>query len=112
MSSLKRYEGYLLTDHSQGPGLNQRYPNQLKVEEATLWCGHCGTPFIKNLNRERPREYCRLCDIYMCDCCAAATKQPVYIHRSIKEIIEIVRRGQFTVSGSLSNPLLIPVFTP
>lgn len=109
MLSLKRFEGYLLTDHSQGPGLNQRYPNEKLVEEATIGCVHCGVVFVKNPDRERPREFCRTCDRYMCDPCARASKQPDYVHRSFVDIANLIMSGNYRLEGSLSCPILIPI---
>src|SRR5208282_5197807 len=83
MSSLKRHEGWLFVDHSASPGLTEAQarfmgydPEQClegKIfENATLTCSHCGNAYIKNPDRTRDREYCRLCDHYICDFCGIA----------------------------------------
>jgi len=109
MSSLQRFEGYLLTDHSNGPGCPEMgYPGGVKVEEKTMWCSHCSAVVILNPERVRTREYCRKCDNYICDNCASAAALPDYVHRSIKEICDLVQSGKYTLTGSLSNPVLIP----
>ena len=36
-------------------------------ECATVTCCHCGVIVILNPDRERPRNYCRKCDNYVCD---------------------------------------------
>lgn len=119
MPSLKRFEGYLLTDHSQGPGLQfysptaaglLQYPQETKVEQATLWCCHCSACFLPNPDRDRQREYCRTCDNYLCDCCARTAKKPDYFHRSFHDIAEMVKSGRWTIVGPLSDQNLIPNF--
>lgn len=86
MSSLRRHEGYLLIDNSNGPGVSQAELDALprknsavpvtagecrKSEVATYTCSHCHTIIIVNNLRERPRAYCRKCDHYICDWCGA-----------------------------------------
>lgn len=119
MSSLKRFEGYLLTDHSQGPGMQFYshtvhspiyYPKETKIEQATLWCKHCSASFLPNPDRERQRAYCRTCDAYMCDPCAHTAKKPDYVHRTIYDIMEMVRSGRWQIVGPLSDQNLIPTF--
>lgn len=100
----------MLTEHL-GPGFG-RYPAEKRVEEATLGCPHCGTCVVKNPLRQRPREYCRHCDRYICDFCYPVTQQAGYIHRSFAEIADLVRSGRFTLSGPMSNPILIPTSPP
>lgn len=91
MSSLKRHEGYLLVDHSASPGLPEDVARMMgydpalcregKVfEAATLTCKHCGNAWNKNPFRTRAREYCRLCDHYICDGCHELRSRPDYVH--------------------------------
>lgn len=116
MSSLKRFEGVLLTEHF-GPGVQFYsqtlqnvlcYPAELRVEQATLWCGHCSTCFLPNPDRDRPREYCRSCDAYLCDPCARTACKPDYIHRSFKQIRDLIASGKWTLVGPVSDQNLIP----
>lgn len=77
MTSKKSHEGYLLIDNSAGPGVpDEMIPEKYswlrgtgrgKVELAVLTCAHCHDQLIKNPTRERPRNYCRKCDHYICD---------------------------------------------
>lgn len=109
MPSLKRFEGYLQTDHRAGPGIpGLGLPHGQMVEVATMTCCHCATPTIPNPNRTRPREYCRSCDRYLCDFCARTASRAGYIHRSFNEILDLVSSGRFTISGPMSDPLLTP----
>lgn len=119
MSSKARFEGYLLTDHSQGPGVafySQTanspliYRAETKVEQATLWCCHCSACFLPNPDRDRQREYCRYCDNYLCDPCARTAKKADYIHRSFHDIAAMVKSGRWTIVGSISDQNLIPTF--
>ena len=84
MSSLKRHEGYLLIDNSNGPGVSQQQLAQLphkgeafavpegrKFECAFITCKHCRVTMLKNPERKRDRAYCAKCDHYICDRCAA-----------------------------------------
>lgn len=97
MSSLKRHEGYLVVDHSASPGLTPEQARQMGydpthagegkvLEQATLTCMHCKTPYLKNYFRERPREYCRKCDHYICDPCAYVASLPDYVHHTFEKV--------------------------
>lgn len=111
MASLKRFEGYLMTDHRAGPGIPQLgLPDEKLIEVATLWCCHCSACFVPNPDRDRAREYCRRCDNYLCDCCARTAKKPDYIHRSFHDIAAMVKSGRYHIVGPLSDQCLIPNF--
>lgn len=105
MSSLKRFEGYLLTDHraTHLPGYSGIQ------EEATIGCCHCGGVYVKRPEFDGSRCYCKKCDRYVCNPCARQMVTPDYLHRSFAELADLVRSGKFTLSGSLSNPVLTPV---
>jgi hypothetical protein len=88
MPSLKRREGYLLIDNSSGPGVSEDQlaklphkqtlvpvPEGKKFEAALLTCHHCHIQMIRNPARVRERAYCRKCDHYICDKCAAVAWQ-------------------------------------
>jgi hypothetical protein len=93
VKSLKRHEGWLLLDHSASPGIPADVARKIgldpklvsegkKAEIATITCRHCGSAFVKNPDRKRPRYYCRLCDHYLCDACKAESLMPGYTHRT------------------------------
>lgn len=105
MSSLKRFEGYLLTDHRATclPGFSGL------IEEATIGCSHCGGVFVKRPEFDGHRCYCRKCDRYVCNPCARLMALPNYFHRSFAEIADLVRSGKFEISGPPGNPVLIPI---
>ena len=114
-------EGELVIDHRASPGVPAEMAQACGLpaaalgegklyEVATLYCHHCGSVQLKNLNRTRPRYSCFECGIkYVCDLCAAAASQPGYVHRSIEQISDMVRSGRWIVSGSTSAPEMIEV---
>lgn len=106
MASLKRHDGEVETFHF-GPGVG-RYGENTSVREPTLSCCHCGGCVVINPLRKRERAYCRPCNRYICDGCKAASLQPDYIHRTFKDIANLVMSGNYTLSGSTCNPILIP----
>jgi hypothetical protein len=65
-------------------------------EAATLTCAHCGNAWngcgtsvvIKNPLRTREREYCRLCDHYICDFCGIERQQTGYAHVPFKAKVD------------------------
>lgn len=78
MPSLKRFEGYLLIDNRNSPGVSPDFIRQSGkdvpivtegklYESATMTCAHCNTIVILNPNRSRARGYCSRCDKYVCD---------------------------------------------
>lgn len=80
MSSQRRYEGYLLIDHRNSPGLTDEQvaaaglppgAGQGVFEAPTLTCSHCQTIVVLNPGRRRERAYCPSCDRYLCDACGA-----------------------------------------
>lgn len=112
-------EGYLSIDHRAGDGVSKELlhcagidapavPGGTQFEAPTIGCKHCPTVFYVNPNRVRARGYCPKCDRYICDNCEAATRHPDYVHRTFEEISDLVRSGQFTVSGSIHAPVLTP----
>jgi len=119
MSSKLRHDGELEIDCRAAPGI----PAEVAVPAGlpgirngeiyhcrTMTCWHCRTVVVVNELRTRPREYCRTCDAYICDFCACTAAQPGYVHRSFNDLAEAVRSGKFTLSGSASAPVLVPVF--
>lgn len=108
-----------MMDHRASPGISEDMANKIGLpakqlgagglfEGAVLKCTHCPTPYIKNPDRKRQRNYCRKCKHYICDFCAETASKPDYIHRTFKEIIDMVKSGRYTVSGSTSVPILTP----
>lgn len=89
MSSLRRHEGYLLIDNTNGPGVSAEFIQQSgkdvpivgegkKYESATVTCSHCHAVVILNPDRSRPRHHCRKCDHYVCDQAGCAVEcQPM-----------------------------------
>src|SRR5262249_14865081 len=91
--------GYLEIDHRASPGLSADFarrhnyhPDQLKegayFEADTYGCPHCGGVVIKNPLRQRPREICFKCNVFICDTCAAAMHLPDYIHKLFVQLAE------------------------
>jgi hypothetical protein len=108
--SLKRHDGELMVDHracgEEPPGLTGmgRF-----FSVPTLACRHCGGVWVWNPKRERPREYCRFCNLYICDTCYGISKRAGYVHRTIDELTEMVTSGRYTiVGGSVCDPILKP----
>jgi hypothetical protein len=116
MSSINRTDGYLLVDNRHAP-----VPDELLLragapigmgrmfEGATLHCKHCATVVVKNPDRIRPRTRCKSCNVYVCDQCALAMSQPGYVHRTFDELSNLVQSGLYTLAGSTSAPILIPI---
>ena len=109
MSSLKRFDGELMIDNRAsgeeppiftGMGTNFSIP--------TLSCRHCGGVWAMNPMRTRAREYCKMCNKYICDGCFALSKTPAYVHRTIDDLSEMVMSGRYTIiGGSVCDPQLI-----
>jgi hypothetical protein len=74
-------EGYLLIDHrNAGAGVPDDVMRLAGLpagagrglfEAATITCNHCQKTWAKNPLRTRPREWCKHCDHYLCEECAA-----------------------------------------
>lgn len=101
MPSLNRKDGYLEVDHTFSPGLPEDvaraagYDPKLcregrRFEAATMHCPHCGVVLIKNPDRTRAREYCKLCDHYICDLCHVVRSQADYVHLPYKKFQDMV----------------------
>jgi hypothetical protein len=99
VKSQTRHEGWLLIDHSCSPGIPREIALRIglnpaevaegkKMERATVPCKHCGGHVVKNPKRKRPRQFCRLCDHYICDGCAYLAAQPGYVHRCKEAIFD------------------------
>ena len=76
--SKRSLEGYLDIDNRESPGVSEDFIRQSgkqaipsakgrRVEMATLTCSHCQRQVIITNLRERPRNWCRSCDHYVCD---------------------------------------------
>lgn len=97
------YEGYLLIDHKNSPGLpedvarrngyNPKLCGEGKAyETATMSCRHCRVSVVPNPLRLRPRNYCSRgrCNYrYICDACAFKASQPDFIHMDYTEFVAI-----------------------
>jgi hypothetical protein len=121
MSTLKRFDGELTIDHRASRGLT---PEQARafgmpdvplgegrsVSLATVGCNHCGGVWLVNHYRTRERHYCKSCDHYLCDLCAAVSALPDYVHRTIADLTELITSGKFTFApgSSTTNPILLP----
>jgi hypothetical protein len=101
MSSLNKDNGWLMIDNrASGEGVQEMH---------TMSCTHCGGVVVLNPQRIRARAYCRSCDHYICDNCAAVAAMPEYKHRSIQELSDLVREGKYAImGGTAANPILIP----
>lgn len=115
----KSNDGELFLDHRSSPGIPPEIarrlgyaPEQVKegslFECATLGCPHCGSVVVLNPQRTRERAHCLQCNAYICDGCDAVRREPDYIHRTIKEIKDLVGSGKYVMAGgSMSRPVLI-----
>lgn len=120
--SQKAYEGELFIDHRASPGLpaaiahNRGFdPQQVGegklFEAATRTCSHCQTRVVLNPLRQRERATCLHCaSHYICDLCDAERRRPDYVHRSFRDVIDMVCSGKYAIApGSTSvRPLLVP----
>jgi len=113
-------EGYLMVDHRASPGIPEDmalrlgyHPSQVAegrlFESATYGCPHCGGTVVKNPLRTRERATCWKCSSNVCDACAALMQEPDYVHTSVKQVVDLVQSGKYTLSGSMGRPILIPV---
>lgn len=121
MPSLKRHDGELMIDHRFSRGLTAEEARAFGMPDiplgeggavslATVGCNHCGGVWLVNHYRTRERHYCKKCDHYLCDLCAAVTAQPNYVHRTISELTDLITSGKFTFApgSTTTNPILIP----
>lgn len=110
--SLKRFDGELIIDNRAAgtPALPEAPRAGNFATAPTIGCKHCGGIWRKNLRRIRPREYCKTCNLYICDGCAAVSKKPGYVHRTIDDLTEMVISGRYAiVGGTVCDPILIPI---
>lgn len=119
MSSRTQREGYLMLDHTASPGLPADVARRMGLdpkltaegkllEAATIACGHCPGVFIRNPDRKRARGYCRQCDHYICDGCAAAAHEPDYVHRTRWDIMNLVMAGLNPFSVKAPASIIVP----
>jgi hypothetical protein len=121
MPTLKRFDGELTIDHRAGCGLTPEEARAFGMPDvplgegrmtslATVGCNHCGGVWLVNHYRTRERHYCKTCDHYLCDLCAAVAEQSDYVHRTIDQLTEMITSGKFAFAGgSTTNPILVPV---
>jgi hypothetical protein len=105
MSSKRRHEGYLMIDHRNSPGVPDAIAAAAGMplgagrglhECAIVTCSHCGSGVMKNPDRRRAREWCKSCDHYICDRCAAVmaqTKICKTFNQLAEEVQEMATRG-------------------
>jgi hypothetical protein len=115
------YQGELEVDHRASPGIPAGAARRMGYEPenvregaifraATQFCPHCGSHVVLNPWRVRSRATCFKCNSYICDGCAAATRDPDYVHLTFAEIAEKVKSGRFTVAGETMSKLrLVPI---
>lgn len=82
MPNRKISVGYLQIDHRDSPGISQQTVHDSGVDAPVVGaghnfetdvasCSHCQAQILLNPTRKRARAYCRSCDRYVCDTCAA-----------------------------------------
>lgn len=82
MASKRAQEGYLLIDNRHAPPVSEAMALATGktvigagvsgvFEAPILTCSHCHAQLVVNPLRTRDRPYCRKCDHYLCDGCAA-----------------------------------------
>lgn len=111
MPSLKRHDGELQVDNSNTPDVPVPGFGRggMQMAAPTISCAHCGSVVMLNPFRERPRNYCRKCDRYICDGCGIVTQKPGYEHRSFEQLSDMVTSGKYTiVGGSPCEPIVVP----
>ena len=118
MTSLKAKDGYVMIDNRNTPGVSDALIHSAGLPQgagrglfecASMHCVHCGGHVIPNPARTRPREFCKKCTAYICDPCHNAAQHADYVHRTIDELTELVGSGRYTLAGSPSAPILIPL---
>lgn len=76
-------------------------------ECATLSYPHCGSTVVMNPLRKLERAHCYQCNQYICDWCDAARNQPNYVHRTLRQIAEMVASGNYKFAGgTMSRPII------
>lgn len=112
--------GEVFVDHSASPGIPKEQAERMGLDPTlygegktatipTLGCVHCGSHVIMNPLRTRERGLCLKCNAYICDPCTAAMHSPDYVHRTSKEIAEMVNSGKWSLSGTMSFPILTKI---
>ena len=116
--SKESHSGELFLDHRASPGISAQkaeamgfHPSAVKEGSVTrlrtLGCCHCAGVWIENPWRTRPRNDCLKCNQYVCDSCAIAMREPDYVHRSFKELCDLLCGGKFILTGGdLRRPVL------
>lgn len=114
--SQRRFEGYVLVDHSDSPGLSDAEmafmgddlppgAGRIKFEAPNFICPHCTKGVIMNPDRKRERAVCHGCEgRYLCDQCGAVAKvsnRHYPFAQVVDEVLEAVVKRQ---------PL--PIFNP
>lgn len=113
MPSKQRFEGYLLIDHRNSPGLPEELDAALgrpigsgqgTFECPTITCGHCQVIVVVNPLRNRTRGYCPKCDTYVCDACEAIRAMK-FECRTMKKVVDDAREAAY--HGTLEVPPLL-----
>jgi hypothetical protein len=86
--------GEFMLDHRASPGNWLAKEGQV-IHGRILGCPHCGGGQVLNPFRERPREYCRACDKYICDSCHVIRCHPDYKHRTFLDVVDMVQSGRW-----------------
>lgn len=107
MPSKLSQQGELLIDHRNSPGLTPEWAMVNGVggpivqagrtyETGIKMCAHCGGQVMMNPMRTREREWCMICDAYLCDNCGLNKKLGVP-HKSFRQVLgelfEATQRG-------------------
>ncbi len=115
------HDGYVMVDHRASPGIPEPQARRMGLdpnlfgegklfEGASLGCPHCGGSVILNPMRTRERNNCRKCNVYICDLCAIEAAKPDYVHRTFREVVDMVQSGRYRlIGGTASAPILIKV---
>src|SRR5882672_10278053 len=105
MRSKKDQQGELLIDHRNSPGITPEWAAAAGIggpivgagktfESGLKNCTHCGGDVIMNPLRMREREWCRVCDAYICDPCGLLRKLGGEHKTARQQMDEIFNRYQ------------------
>lgn len=116
MHSKRSLEGYLLIENRHAPAVSEdvarasgKNPIGAGVngvfEASILTCSHCHAQMIVNPMRTRERPFCRKCDHYLCDGCAAVANLTGEC-TPLKKSLDLAQERAIT-KGTAHGPLVL-----
>lgn len=118
MNSMRAFEGEVLIDHRDSPGIPAHLEVAMglrpgdtrgKFECAVVTCKHCQRQIMMRPDRSRERGRCRGCNRYICDPCTAQYALDHECRDIERQFADVLERAYQQAAGTVHTGFAAPI---